>query len=107
MDHLAVGVQGAMNANFLALELLYLVLGVEIVGGVAGGILQHILVTRFHDRTGKDLNSGLLLLCWLLTGLLGWILLLRGWRGALPEELSAHKHHPTHEKKHGKKPRRV
>jgi hypothetical protein len=48
-------------------------------------------------------------LCRPLTGLLSWILLLRGWRGwrgMLPEELSAHKHHPTHEKKHGKKSRR-
>jgi hypothetical protein len=45
----------------------------------------------------------LLLLGWLLSGLLGWILLLRRWRGMLPDELSAHKHHPAHEKKHGKK----
>jgi|HubBroStandDraft_3_1064219.scaffolds.fasta_scaffold72991_2 hypothetical protein len=49
-----------MHANFFSFELLYLVLRVDIVSGVASGILQHILVTRFHDRTRENLDSGLL-----------------------------------------------
>jgi hypothetical protein len=45
MDHLAIGIQGAMHANFLAFKLLDLVLVIDIVSGVARGILEHILVT--------------------------------------------------------------
>ena len=60
VNHLAAGIEGPMHANFLAFELLDLLLGVDIVSGAASGILKHVLVARFHDRTGEDLHSGLL-----------------------------------------------
>ncbi len=60
MNHLAVGVKSAMHANSLAFELLHLVLMVDVVRGAAVGILEHILVTRLHDDTREDLDSGLL-----------------------------------------------
>ena len=44
MDHLAVGIQGAMHPNFLAFVLLHFVLVIDIVSGVARGILKHVLV---------------------------------------------------------------
>ena len=59
MNHLAAGIEGPMHANFLAFELLDLLLGVDIVSGAASGILKHVLVARFHDRTGENLDSGL------------------------------------------------
>ena len=49
-----------MHTNYFAFELLCLVLRVDIVSGVASRILQHILVTRFHDHTREHLDSGLL-----------------------------------------------
>jgi len=57
MNHFAARIEGAMYANFLAFELLYLVLGVDIISGATSGILKHVLVARFHDRTGEDLDS--------------------------------------------------
>jgi hypothetical protein len=129
MNHLAVGVEGAMDANFLAFELLHLVLMVDVVCGAAVGILEHILVTRFHDDTGEDLDSGLLglglgigrllsrlvwRLPWLprllfgpLPGPLSWRLLLRRRLRWLRIELSAQERDPRYQHKHGKKPQRV
>ncbi len=126
MNHLAVGVQSAMYTNFLAFELPYFVLVVDVVSGAAGGILESKLVTRLHDRTGEDLDSVLLRLSlrirgrlsrlvrrlpWLLlrllsgflSGTLGWILLWRR-RCLLCMELNTQKYHPGYQNQHGKRP---
>jgi hypothetical protein len=44
MDHLATGIQDAMHPNFLAFVLFHYVLVIDVVSGVARGILKHILV---------------------------------------------------------------
>ena len=57
VDHLSTGVNGAMNAYFLAFELRHFVLVVEIIGISACCILKHILIARFYDCAGEGLDS--------------------------------------------------
>jgi hypothetical protein len=47
VDHLAAGVEGTVHANFLAFELLYLGLVINIVRGAASGVLQNVFITGF------------------------------------------------------------
>ena len=76
MDSLAVRVERAIDANFLAFVGLDQVLAVNVKRRPAG-ILQHVLVAGFDDRAGEGLNLGLLRLslgirrCLLCRGLRG------------------------------------
>ena len=74
MDGFAVRVERAIDANFLAFVRLDQVLAVNVKRSSAG-VLQHVFVADFHDRTGKGLNLGLLRLR------------LRIWRGLLCRRL--------------------
>src|SRR5580700_9376019 len=57
MDHLAVRIQCAAHLHFLAFELLYLILAVNVVGVAGSFILEHILTIRLYHRTCKALGS--------------------------------------------------
>jgi len=56
MNHFAAGIEGAVYTNFLAFELLYLILGVDVVSVAASGILKYILIARLRDRAREDLD---------------------------------------------------
>ena len=58
MDHLAAGIQCAVNANLLAFKLLNLVLVINIVGCSRRGILQYVLIALFHDCARECLHAG-------------------------------------------------
>ena len=53
MNHLAACVQRPMYCDLLAFELLYLILVVNVIDVIAGGILEHVLVARLYDGRMK------------------------------------------------------
>jgi hypothetical protein len=56
-DFIGARVQGSLNTNALAFELLYFVLMIDIIG-LSRIVLQNVLVSLLHDRTGERLSSG-------------------------------------------------
>jgi hypothetical protein len=118
--NLAAGVEGAADANFLAFELLHLILVVNIVSCAAVGILKHELVSRFYDGASKDLacclrrirglsGSGrilpgllLRLLSGHLTGLLWRVSRIPGWRRLCMKRQAESHHGARYNQQHGK-----
>ena len=55
-DLIGARVQGTLNTNALAFELLHFVLMIDVVG-LSRIVLQNVLVSLLHDRTGEGLSS--------------------------------------------------